>query len=143
MKIWIAGKDRSDELEAGLARAAAGRGPGCAPALLLPHHSALALRAAKDTREYQDILLDLLRIRRGITTADFEIPRRPGFLGAILARLRAFLWKLFRYQHDRMAFQQNILNELTIGALEFERDQRLRDLEELRTRLKSLEGGMP
>lgn len=138
MNIMVAGKDRSAEFAT---RLAPPRPEARPPRFLAPEHSALALREARNTAEYQDRLLELIRIRRGISTADFPIPRKPGLLGAAMSRARAFLWKLLRYQHDRMAFQQNVLNELFSSALEFERDQRRQESDDLRRRLDALKPG--
>lgn len=138
MKICVAGKDCSADLAGRLAEQ---QSPAPEPRFLSPQHSALSLKNAKNTAEYQDILLALIRIRRGITTADFAMPRKPGWMGCVLGKVRGFLWKVFRYQHDRMAFQQNVLNELMAGALEFERDQRRREMEELRARVAAMEQG--
>ena len=138
MKLIVAGKDRTSDLKGWLSSSPA-RAPLRPPAFLSPQHSALALRNARSAAEYQDILLGLIRIRRGIATSDFDMPRKPGPAGWVMARVRAFLWKLLRYQHDRMAFQQNVLNELLLSALEFERDQRLRDSEALKRRVEGLE----
>jgi hypothetical protein len=139
MKIQVANQDRTAELGAVLRQQASSRHPVGMPPKLAPQHSALALRNARNTAEFQNILVNLIRIRRGITTADFPIPRKPGWKGGLLAGARRILWKLFRYQHDRMAFQQNVLNELMIGALEFEREQRLSETEALRRRVEVLE----
>ena len=139
MKIQVANQDRTADLGAVLRQQAAGRQPVGLPPRLAPQHSALALRDARNTAEFQDLLVNLIRIRRGITTADFPIPRKPGWKGGLLAGIRKFLWKLLRYQHDRMAFQQNVLNELLIGALEFERGQRLAETGALRRRIEALE----
>ncbi|HBA82486.1 MAG TPA: hypothetical protein DCZ95_00175 [Verrucomicrobia bacterium] len=135
----MANQDRTAELGALLRQQAASRRPSMLPPALAPQHSALALRQARNTAEYQSILVNLIRIRRGITTSDFSIPHKPGWKGSLLAGARRFLWKLLRYQHDRMAFQQNVLNELLIGALEFEREQRLAETEALRQRVDALE----
>ena len=55
--------------------------------------------------------------------------------------LKTVLWKLLRYQHDRTAFQQNLINELAIDALEFQQDRLDRELTELQQRVAGLEAG--
>jgi hypothetical protein len=87
---------------------------------LPPSISALRLRDARDEREYVDILTELVRLRHHIDTLDFRPPRRPGLLGAIMGRLRMLLWRLLRYQHDRMAFRQNQVNSCLMALIEFQ-----------------------
>ena len=49
------------------------------------------------------------------------------------------LWKLFRYQHDRMAFQQNSINELVISSIDFQQTSTRRHVDELEQRIQALE----
>jgi hypothetical protein len=140
MKLIIANRDRSADIGTDMGDAAKARATR-APRMLSPQHSALRLKEAGTEREYLDRFVALVRLRRGVSTADFEVPRKPGIVGAILARVRMFLWKLLRYQHDHTMFQQNLINELLGDALEFERERSRREMKELRERLEALESG--
>jgi hypothetical protein len=85
--------------------------------------SALSLRDAASEREFLDRFIDLTRRKHHADTFRIDVPRRPGMGGAALARVRQFLWKLLRYQHDRMAFQQNLINSQFAAAIEFQKDE--------------------
>ena len=107
MKLSIAGQDRTHDLGRELRRQAAvmERGesnPKLQPALVAP--DIMPLARAQSEAEYLDQLIGLVRCRDAVNTFDFAIPRKPGLVGLFVARLKAFFWKLLRYQHDRIAF---------------------------------------
>jgi len=140
MKITVANQDRTADLGAALqASARARRQSGPQPIILPPEISALALRDAASDADYLAILIRLMRRREDSDTRDFDVPRRAGRAGALLAAVKKALWKLLRYQHDRMAFQQNLFNELTVSALEYEAARRQQEHEELIRRVAELE----
>ncbi len=142
MKIVVAGRDRTPELGPELRRAAeamARLAPRRQPARIPPELSALALARAGSEADYLAILLRLIRCRDAVSTLDFNIPRHPGPIGLVLARIKAFLWKLLRYQHDRIAFRQHLVNAQLTGALEFEVMARQKEIAELQRRLAELE----
>jgi len=149
MKISFSGQDRTRDLGQALRRRAAAmeHGPaGRRLAPLPPEISALALALAQSDAEYLDNLIRLIRYRDGVNTLDFEIPRKPGLAGLIITRLKEFLWKLLRYQHDRIAFRQNLINTQLTSALEFEHARRQAETDDLKRRLAELEkqgGGNP
>ena len=86
-----------------------------------------------------DRLVEFVRSRSSLHTDDFYIPRRPGAAGHLLAWARQKLWRLLRYQHDRMAFQQNLVNSQVTLALEFMRSEYRRQSAELSARLEQVE----
>jgi len=142
MKLIVAGQDRTQDLGQVLrrqaeiiTRAEAGR----KPAGITPEISALALAQAKSDAGYLDQLVRLLRYRDAVDTLDFDIPRKPGVAGLFMARIKAFLWKLLRYQHDRIVFRQNMINGLHTSALEYEIALRQQAVADLDQRLKRLE----
>ncbi|MCX6997559.1 MAG: hypothetical protein NTV49_10845 [Kiritimatiellaeota bacterium] len=139
MKIVIAGQDRTADLGAALRAAAAGRPAGPKPAVLPESISALRLRESASEADYLAELLRLLRYRDNVDTLPFDIPRRPGPAGAVAAQIKAVLWKVLRYQHNRVTGRQNMINHLYTSALEFEHRQRDAELRELRQRLAALE----
>ena len=139
MNLTVAGKDRSGDLGQQMAAEAARLQATGTVGALSPEHSALVLKAAADRPDYLRRYLELLRLRHGIRTADYYIPRGPGLRGKVALALKTVLWKLLRYQHDRLAFQQNAVNELAIDALEFQRDETERELADLKRRMAALE----
>lgn len=139
MNITVAGKDRTGDLGVAVAAEAARLKSAGAIGALSPQHSALVLKASLDREDYQRRFIGLLQLRHGLRTTDYFIPRGPGLRGKTAVALRSLLWKLLRYQHDRMSFQQNMLNELTFDALEFQQGQMKSELAHLKKRLEDLE----
>jgi hypothetical protein len=139
MKLSIAGQDRTHDLGRELRRQATvmerNNSNGPKPALVAPDIMPLAQSEA----EYLDRLIGLIRCRNAVDTLDFTIPRKPGVVGLLMTKLRAFLWKLLRYQHDRIAFQQNLINAHLTSALEFEVTQRQKETADLKWRMAELE----
>ena len=142
MKILIAGEDAASSLGAEIRQKAedlrrrTGRN---APSKISPEIGALALHKARSDEEYFVHYMRLLRYRDAYDTYDFDIPRRAGFVGAIMAGFKKILWKLLRYQHDRIAFRQNLINSLFTNAMEFEMAERRRNDQEIRLRLERIE----
>ncbi len=142
MHLVIAGKDRTADLGAALRRdaeAMARGGRDRTPPRLPPAISALVLRQAGSDAAYLDEFLRLLRYRDGVDTCAFAIPGRPGPLGRLAVAVRRLLWRLLRYQHDRMAFRQNLINSALVSALEFEQSRRRAACDALERRLAALE----
>lgn len=142
MKLSIAGQDRTHDLGRELRqqaevmeREASNHKPK--PALVAP--DIMPLARAQSEAEYLDQLIGLIRSRNAVDTLDFAIPRKPGAVGLFIARLKALLWKLLRYQHDRIAFQQNLINAHLTSALEFEVIQRQKETADLKRRIIELE----
>ena len=81
----------------------------------------------------------MLRKRHGVRTTAYYVPRGPGWRGRIAVALKTVLWKLLRYQHDRLTLQQNLINELEINAVEFQRDRVNQELADLKRRVADLE----
>ena len=142
MKIIIAGQDCTKELGGEIWRSAAelkkltGR---AAPPEISVEIGALALHKAASDADYLNHFVRLLSYRDAFDTYDFDIPRRPGVVGAMMARIKKVLWKLLRYQHDRIAFRQNLINSLFTNAVEFEMVERKRTDAELNSRLDKTE----
>ena len=139
MKLVLNGKDRTADLGAQVAADAARLKVSGYIGALSPEHSALRLLQFPCRDDYQRRFIDLLNMRHGVRTTDYYIPRGPGWKGSLAAALKTFLWKLFRYQHDRIAFQQNLINELSINAQAFQRDRLEQELKALKDRIEILE----
>lgn len=142
MKISIAGQDRTRDLGQALRQQAEAMARGAASRKLSPlppEIGALALARAKSDAEYMDHLIRLIRCRDAVGPLDFDIPRKPGLAGLFMTRLKTFLWKLLRYQHERIAFRQNLINTQLTGALEFEFTQRRKETDDLKRRVAELE----
>lgn len=146
MKIWISNQDVTDSLGRDVAVLAQQRSSTISPKFHDARVTALRLREARSESEYFATFMQLLRWRHGASSDPFEIPRKPGVMGAVTQSLRKFLWKILRYQHDRMVFQQNMINEMLIHAVEFEMAERQRRIDRLEGRLPVLspvEGSTP
>jgi hypothetical protein len=138
MKIIIAGEDRAADIGAEIRQKAAElkkRQGRAAPPQVSPEIGAPVLYKATSDSDYFEHFVRLLRYRDAFDTHDFDIPRRRGPLGAGMAKIKKALWKLLRYQHDRIAFRQNLINSLFTHAIEFESVERRRGDAELRGRL--------
>ena len=142
MQLMVAGRDRSGDLGAEIESAAARLRKlkdRRAPPKISPEIGALVLHKASCNEEYLGHFLRLLRYRDAYDTYDFDIPRKPGFAGRVMARIKRALWKRLRYQHDRIAFRQNLIHGLFTGAIEFESDARRRRDEDIMRRLAEFE----
>ena len=141
MRLIIAGQDRSSDIGATLSGQAK-RHQG-ALSRWSPGDSALSLKHSRNAADYLTRYCRLMRLRYAVSTESFPIPGKPGASGSLLRKVKGFLWKLLRSQHDRMAFQQNSVNELMISAADFQQariaalEQRIQQLE---TDLASLRG---
>ena len=142
MKLSVAGQDRTHDLGRELRQQAAVMERGESnhkpkPSLVAP--DIMPLARVQSEAEYLDQLIGLIRSRNAVDTLDFAIPRKSGMVGLCMTRLKAFLWKLLRYQHDRIAFQQNLINTQLTSALEFELAQRQKETADLKRRVAELE----
>lgn len=139
MKIIVASRDCTATLGAAV-RAAVDRHPSAArPPAVPPEISALSLREARDEADYQKRFVRLMRVRDNVDTFPFRIPRRPGLLGALLAPVRRCQWKVLRFLLDRLAFRQNLINNLFTNAVEWELLRRRSEIERLERRVAALE----
>jgi len=139
MRIVVAGEDRSEALGARIARALSSRSDGGLPRTAAENVDALSLPEAGSEQEFETRHLAALRMRTQLRTADFAIPERPGLRGRLQRSLKRFLWRLLRYQHDRMAWQQNQVNAQFMTAIELLRDLHGRELDGLRESVDELE----
>lgn len=141
LNVTVAGKDRAADLGRSLAEEAARLKANGSIGSLAPEHTALRLKRSMDLDDYVYHFIELLRMRHGVRTADYYIPRGPGLRGKVAVAVKGFLWKLLRYQHDRITLQQNLVNELEINVVEFQRDRLNQELADLKRRLAALEHG--
>ena len=142
MKIIVAGQDLTEDLGPELKRQAEQMARGDTsrqPAKYDQTVSILALANAQSEETFLSELIRLLHYREGVDTHPYAIPCPPGLCGKCLVVVRKALWKLLRYQHDRMAFRQNLVSSQLTSALEFEIVQRRRETADLRQRLDELE----
>lgn len=137
MELYVAGQDRSSDIGAELTRQAARHQGALSP--WSPRDSALTLKESVTPIDYIDRTIRLMRLRCAVSTETFPVPGKPGPMGSILRKVKAVLWKLLRYQHDRMAFQQNAINELIIGSIEFQHTASKQAVASLEQRVAQLE----
>ena len=139
LEITVAGRDRSRDLTPGLQAAAEKAVADPWHRQLPPELLATTLRGCRDEPEFLDRLIGLMRRKSHTDTMRFDIPRRPGFAGSVWATIRRKLWKLLRYQHDRVIFRQNMVNTQFMNAIEFERDLLRAEVGRLERRIEQLE----
>ena len=133
-KLQVAGKDRSDDLGREIAGAAARPDHGLARHIAY-EMDVLGLRTAPCEEEYLDRHVKILRARNQVDPSSFAGSVSCG----IMDRIRRFLWKLLRYQHDWMSFRQNSINVQLSYELEFEKEDRKKQVAELERRIHELE----
>ncbi len=141
MNVTVSGQDRTGELGQALAAEAARLQAAGGIGELAPEHTALRLKRSRDLDDYVYHFIELLRMRHGVRTSDYYVPRGPGLRGKVAVALKTVLWKLLRYQHDRLTLQQNLINELEINVVEFQRDRLNQELADLKRRVAELEQG--
>ncbi|MBN1269121.1 MAG: hypothetical protein JXB04_05995 [Kiritimatiellae bacterium] len=134
MRLLIAGKDESEGLGRELSAAAEARAKQGSPRFLSPQHSALSLRECADTREYQDRFVTLLGMRHGVDP-EVEVLVRPGLLGKFTAAVKGVVWKLIRYRMEKLVERQNVVNEMTAHAVEFQNEILREEIAELKEKL--------
>lgn len=135
MKIVIANQDRTAEWEPLLQSGADRLVATHALEALPPELSALSLREARSESEFLDRWITLARRKSHVDTLEFDLPRRAGVVGALLQRVRLLLWKVLRYQHNRVVSRQNLVNSHLVAAVEFQADE----IRRLQARLDDLE----
>jgi len=137
MRLVIAGKDRTADLGQAISgRAARHRGPLFA---WPPEDSALSLKGSAGPSDYFDRFWRLMRLRHAVSMDAFFIPAKPGWVGNGIRQIKKVLWKILRYQHDRAAFRQNIINELVAGAVEAQQASVRKDMADLERKVHRLE----
>lgn len=138
-KVVVAGRDRSADLGAELMAAAARRPDRGLSRCIADEAPVLALKTAVNEAEFLSRYLALVQSRNRIDTQRFETPAGAGALGRLATWFRLLRWRLFRYQHDWMAFRQNAINVSVAYQLEFERLAREKQIAELDERLRRIE----
>ncbi len=136
--IWLAGEDRTAELLPRLDRAVAGRDPAVV-VQAAAHSAPLELRDADGESGELDRRLALLQAYGVVRTDRFDVPSGTGAVAGLLKRLKQALWRLLRYQHERMAVQQNAVNRQLLMALESALEEQRRANAALRERIAALE----
>jgi hypothetical protein len=135
LKLHVAGKDRSGDLGREIVAAAAHRPDHGLATHIEYEMDVLKLRTADSAAEYLDRHVKILRARNQVDPCAFEGSVSCGFMG----RVRRFLWNLLRYQHDWMSFRQNAINVQLSYELEFEKEERRKQVAELERRIRDLE----
>ena len=135
----INGKDRTAALESHIRHSLRSRDTSRVPDTIAWEISALSLGEVDSESDYEDRLIQLIPYRDHVHTLPFDIPHRGGLLGRCTAVMKRFLWKLLRYQHDQMAFRQNLINSMHTSATEFERSQLRTEIGRLEERIEKLE----
>ena len=139
MRVRIAGRDRTDDLGRELTERSRLR-PDCGLALRIAQEAdVLSLSHSRSTADYSAGQMRLLRSRNCVDTSQFDVPARAGLLGRMAAVFKRFLWRVLRYQHDWSVFRQNSTNVQLSYELEFEREERAKQIADLERRVRELE----
>ena len=134
MKIIIGNKDRTTEFGPVLKAGADARMADKEHEQLPWSLHALSLRDAKNEPEFLDRWAELSRKKSNVALR-LNMPKPPGLASQLIWYARGFLWRLLRYQHDRIAFRQNLVNSQVSATLEFQHDE----IRRLRARIDEIE----
>lgn len=135
MKIIIADRDRTEEWGPALRAEADRRMADPVHVALPPALQAQSLRQAGREAVFLDQWTDLVRRKCHVDTLKFDIARSPGTVGGLLQRARQVLWRVLRYQHDRVISRQNQVNSYLLAAVEFQNEE----IRRLRAQVETLE----
>ncbi|HMP72944.1 MAG TPA: hypothetical protein PKE55_06720 [Kiritimatiellia bacterium] len=139
-QVWIAGGEAFADV-GGEVSARADRVRGDERLKPLPPElHARYLAGSQDEGEYARRLFELVRRKAHVDTLGFEPPHRNSWLGRILGRLRGVVWRGLRYQHERMAFRQNLVNSHLLGVIEANHAALVKEVAELRAKVSQREG---
>lgn len=105
--------------------------------------NARSLSQAETGAAYAERYLTLVRRKGHIDTLDFDVPHRNSVAGRLLGRVRTFVWKCLRYQHDRMAFRQNLVNSHLVSLIEVQNEELTSEIAALKQRLAEVEAKVP
>ena len=136
-QILIDGHDRTAEFAKSMAAAVQAMEQRKDSVFLPPHLSALRLREARSGAELGSLYADILRYRCHVDPSAFFLPPPRTLRQRAMNLLRRLLWKVLRYQHERMFFRQNLINSHLTGLL----DLQARELQALRGELAELRRG--
>ena len=109
------------------------------PAHIPSDIKALNLRQSTSEAQYLNEFLRLIRYREGLSTLPYQVPSRKGLVGHLLRWLKKLLWRLLNYQHARIAFRQNLINNQLTSALWMESLARQNEISALKQRIAALE----
>ena len=98
----------------------------------------LTLSDCSSEREYLKKFFWILKTAPQVHTRDFDIPVRNSIFAGFLTGIRRFFWKFFRYQHDRMAFQQNMVTQQLNSAIRYLENEYVKEIARYETEMKNL-----
>ena len=108
-------------------------------AFIPSHISALRLREAPCETAFDLTFADLLRYRQHVDTRASALEARPGWRGFLSTTIRRVLWRLMRFQHERLFFRQNLINSHVAALLEMQGRHQAEAMAEMSARLETLE----
>ncbi len=136
-QILIGGRDQTADFAVPMAAAVQAMEQRKDSVFLPPHMSALRLREARSGAELVSLYADILRYRHHIDPSALDLPPPRNLRQRAMNLIRRLLWKVLRYQHERMFFRQNLVNSHLTGLL----DLQARELQALRVELAELRRG--
>jgi len=139
MNVWIGGKLQGEAMNAEINRRSSML---LNDPMLQPRPGSLdtdLLSGVTDANLGERKFLEMLRHKSQIDTQTFTMPRKPGLWGGLMVAVRKLLWKILRYQHDRMSIRQNRVNSWIISLVESRTESIQADMNQLQKRLAKLE----
>ncbi|MDE0839585.1 MAG: hypothetical protein OSB41_11110 [Kiritimatiellae bacterium] len=140
MHITIAGQDRNETLAKTIEQTSDRRANRASiNGRIAEQADVLALKTATTTSAYLTMFSTLASSKSYVQTSTFARPAATGKLGRMTDALRQILWKLCRWQADVNAYKQNAINQQLAHLTMMEREERNRQITELRRRIDTLE----
>lgn len=108
-------------------------------AFIPAHISALRLRDAPCETVFDLNFADLLRYRQHVDTRASALDVHPGLRRLFSTVLHRALWRLMRFQHERLFFRQNLINSHVAALLEMQARHQADAMADVSARLETLE----
>jgi len=136
MKIIIAGKDRTRDVGTDIVNNAGKLFDRELLRLLDGEKDLLAIGGFKGSDNFLGEFIRLLRFRNSIDYTELN----EAFLSRsfLIRFIRKVLWKLINPFNNWFAFKQNAINRSLLYAIEFKRDERLKELTNLKKEIERI-----
>jgi len=137
MKIVIGGKDSTKDIGEEITKEAETLYDAELIRLLNGEKDLAAI--GKNQKNGDSFLGEFIRILRLRNTIDYSEMKIPSSRKAIFLRLvRTILWKIVNPFHHWFAFRQNAVNRALLYAVEFEREERRKEIATLKSELEKI-----
>lgn len=137
LKISVAGKDVTSEVSDNLKHISETRTDTAVGADR--GKEVLEMKDADSEEQLAGKHLELIRSSSYVDTSRFEFSG--GAMGSMMRVVRRLLWKMLRPAFDWIVHKQNNINAQLIHALELEKNERDRQIAELKAEIKGTKAG--